>query len=88
MTKFFGLFQGDFADHEGDSTCIAVFSVKKKAKVFKEDLSKQHTELKRLHNEQSSRPVRSSDEDRIGYVPDLYWDIRPLAFDPRTVEEL
>lgn len=89
MTTFYGLFQGDHDDHEGDATCLAVFSTEKKAKTFEDMLSKQHTELKRIHNEQRQRGYRFSEgEERIRYVPDLYWDIRPIAFDPRMEDEL
>ena len=89
MTTFYGLFQGDYVDHEGDATCLAVFSTDKKAKAFETMLSEQHTELKRTWNQQRQRGYRFAEgEERIKYVPDLYWDIRPIAFDPRAEDEL
>ena len=89
VTVFFGLYQGDFSDHEGDATCFAVFSEEKKAEAFKDLLSAQHTELKRQANEAKQQARREHPRFvPVPYVPDLYWDIRPVVFDPRTIEEL
>lgn len=85
-TTFFGLFQGDYLDHEGDATCLAVFSTEQKAEAFLKLLSDQHTELKRIANDQKTRPLQAG-EERVD-VSDLYWDIRPIPFDPRDEEEL
>lgn len=87
-TIFYGLYQGDYADHEGDATCLAVFSTPDRAKNFEDLLSKQHTELKREANEIVSRIKRGERGLQEFFVADLYWDIRPLPFDPENEEEL
>ena len=86
-TTFFALFQGDYADREEGATCLAVFSTEKKAIKVKETLSKAHTELKRVANDQRNRRLLNG-EEAVGHVPDLYWDVQPIPFDPRSVDEL
>lgn len=86
-TTFYALFQGDHADHEGDATCLAVFSTEKKANDMQKLLSDKHTELKREANEFRSRRTLNG-LSAIADVPDLYWDVRPIPFDPRSLGEL
>lgn len=86
-TIFYALFQGDYADHEGDATCLAVFSTEKKANDMMKLLSNEHTELKREANEFRSRKTLNGWNTTID-VPDLYWDVRPIPFDPRDEDEL
>ena len=81
-TLFHGLFQGDHDDTQSDAESIAVFSTPERAEEFKGMLSKQHTELKRVQSD--LRDQRLPFEE----VPDLYWDVRPIALDPRSEEEL
>ena len=81
-TTFHGLFQGDHDDTEGDAVIVAVFSSEERAEDFAEMLSKQHTELKRVQNDLKNQRLPFEE------VPDLYWDVSPIAFDPRSEEEL
>ena len=83
-TTFYALFQGDHDEHEGDAACLAVFSTENKANAMQKLLSDKHTELKREANEIRSRKGPAGFYE----VPDLYWDVRPIPFDPRSEEEL
>lgn len=87
-TTFYGLFQGDHSDIESDATILAVFSTEKRAKEFEEVLSAAHTELKREANDLYQESRRDFTVNVLPEVPDLYWDIRPIPFDPRDEEEL
>lgn len=86
-TIFHGLYQADHDDHEADATLIAVFSTEKAAEVFKDEMSSVHTDMKREANEHNLR-YKGRVDIRPVEVPNLYWDIRPVVFDPRTLEEL
>lgn len=88
MTTFYGLFQGDHDDTEDDATLVAAFSTEDLAEAFQEKLSKAHTELKREANELKARAHRGEKGIQVPYVADLYWDIRPIPFDPRDESEL
>lgn len=87
VTTFYALFQGDHADREGDATCLAIFSTEKKAYEMLKHLSDKHTELKREENEALLQAMRAS-VILEPQVPNLYWDVRPVPFDPRGEEEL
>ncbi len=80
-TIFHGLFQAEYGV-EDDAALVAVFSTDVLAGDFADLLSDQHTELKRVANE--------ARDNRLPFtpVPDLYWDVRPVVFDPRSTEEL
>lgn len=80
-TIFYGLYQGEHGSEE-DATLVGVFSVRVRADNFKELLSNEHTEAKRDAN--NLRQLRLPYEE----IPNLYWDVRPVAFDPRTIAEL
>jgi hypothetical protein len=80
-TIFHGLYQGEY-DSEEDATLVAVFSTEDKATAFGDSLSKQHTELKREANNRRAAGLETED------IPNLYWDARPVAFDPRETGEL
>lgn len=88
-TIFYGLFQGDYSDYEGDSTCIAVFSSEERAQAFEKLISDEHTDLKRQVND-AHNDFKNDQAvlDKLPYVPDLYWDIRPLALDPESLPAL
>lgn len=81
-TIFIGLFQGEIGADE-DATLVAVFSTEARARQMHEMISAAHTELKRAANE-----ARQTYRQETPEIPDLYWDFRPVAFDPRNVEEL
>ena len=81
-TTFFGLFQGDNGDINNDAVILAVFSTEDRADTFKTLISDQHTELKRGVNDLKNQGLPYDE------VPDFYWDVRPIAFDPRSEEEL
>lgn len=80
-TIFHGLFQGEHGSEE-NASLVSVFSSVHKAECFKDVLSKSHTDLKREAN------IRRQSRLPFDEIPDLYWDVRPIAFDPRTLEEL
>jgi hypothetical protein len=80
-TIFHGLYQGEY-DSEEDATLVAIFSTEEKAIAFGDGLSKQHTELKREAFNRRSAGFESED------IPSLFWDARPVAFDPRETGEL
>lgn len=80
-TTFYGLFQAEY-ESEDDATLVAVFSKAKNARKFGEKLSEDHTALKLEANDRRAHRLPADD------IPDLYWDVRPVAFDPRSVEEL
>jgi len=80
-TIFHGLYQGEY-DSEEDATLVAVFSTEEKAIEFGDILSKQHTELKWTANNRRAAGLETEE------IPNLYWDTRPVAFDPRVVGEL
>lgn len=87
-TTFFGLFQGDHDDHEADATLVAVFSTEKAAELFRdEELSQVHTDMKRVANEHNLL-YKGRVDIRPIEIPNLYWDIRPVLFDPRNFLEL
>lgn len=83
MTTFHVLYQGEVLDPDNEATAVAIFSTPEKASDFEKLLSDEHTELKRAANEARTRRGAAVVE-----VPDLYWDIRPLPFDPRTTSEV
>ncbi len=80
-TVFHGLYQGEH-DTVDDATLVGVFSTEVKAARFEKLLSDKHTELKREANDRRAAGLETDD------VPDLYWDVRPVTFDPRSLEEL
>jgi len=88
MTIFYGLFQGEF---HGDESAIllGVFSSQSNAASFIDtELSPAHTELKRQANYIKQARDHGDLTQEIPDVPDFYWDIRPVALDPRGLEEL
>jgi hypothetical protein len=80
-TIFHGLYQGEY-DSEEDATLVAIFSTEEKALAFGDVLSNQHTELKRGANLLRAAGLEAEE------IPNLYWDTRPVAFDPRETGEL
>lgn len=72
VTIFHGLFQGEH-DSTEDATLIGMFSTPEKA-----------TKFEGLIRDQLQRETDWQADD----VPNLYWDIRPVAFDPRSLKEL
>lgn len=83
MTTFHVLYQGEVLDPDNEATAVAIFSTTEKAEEFQNLLSDEHTELKREANDARTRRGAT-----VVDVPDLYWDIRPLPFDPRTTSEV
>jgi len=81
-TIFIGLYQGVIGAEE-DATLVAVFSSKNQALRLRNEISDSHTDLKRAANE-----ARQTYRQETAEVPDLYWDFRPVSFDPRSIEEL
>jgi predicted ester cyclase len=81
MTIFYALFQGQYGVHD-DAALVSVFSTESGAKAFEHTLSVQHTELKREAAERRNLRLDFAE------IPDLYWDVRPVVFDPRSEEEL
>jgi len=87
-TTFIGLFQGDINDRDGDAILVAVFSTLERAQEVRDYLSRQHTELKREANDMKVRWMAGERNITIPDVPDLYWDCRPVLFDPRISDDL
>lgn len=81
-TIFIGLYQGEINSDE-DATLVAVFSTESRAAKMRDTISEAHTDLKRAANE-----ARQTYRQETPEIPDLYWDLRPVSFDPRNVEEL